>query len=640
MKANQYEPVTEWIKKEKIFLYKLGHAFTEDESIIEEAVKQTLNDIKGLDNFSEEDIKIKFVNECLKLQHLDKTSKNDKTIYQQCLYLKYALHMNTEKIAHYLSVSDQTIEKYIILGLESLVEEEQLRSCETTIRKLISYHEGLLSFSDYKEVNDLLTINEHCRNLLERLIEIIDEFQRLERTLEPSQYFLEANKPLSEAEIKKKKLRQRIFTITASIFLLVGIIISSIGLEELKHKWKLWTSEQVAFGENVYISAIDQNIEITVTHVAADDTNTILYYEIRDINDEFHYNTEAYQDMFEIIEKDIWDGHRQDFYSRPRTFTRVLDKDSVSQGRIFLPAIKNPKENVTVRFYTVEQFKKGIDLYGHYDPRDRKRVSGDWILEVPITKYEPVTVEIDETLEIMGKEVYLSHLELAPTATFLVYKIENKVGSINGNHILSFSFIEADGQKYGPDFEVDLWNGREQLGSWERLFPFQTMYFKQPKELDIVLDRMHSNYEYEQELLIDYENLPMEIPFLDTFIKVTAVEMGNPFILTIDEEVDANRSYDQFHLNFHGGHQNISGYGMSSEGVWFDNQGNIYKNYDEVLELDFEIQNELRFVSTEQKIEILFHDKNWDESMLPEKFLINGYSKIHIVPDRVKVQLN
>ncbi|MCT8138147.1 DUF4179 domain-containing protein [Anaerobacillus sp. CMMVII] len=636
MERNNNELVTDWVKRHKLLLYKLGYVFLEVEEVIEVAIKKTVEVFKDGVDFSEEDLKYAFVSECLKHRVFPsiKPFENIQDAVQiHCLFFKYVLHMSAEEIARYLQITPSDVEKNINLGFEALIEAEKLEKCETTVEKLVNYHEGRLSFAEYKEINLLLAENNQCSDVLESVLAIIDELYELDRKLVPTPYFLEENRPLTAVQLKRKKRKQQIFTTTFALALIVGVIISSVGVAEIQYQWKLWTSERVGYGESVFVSTIDQDIEITITHVAADSTQTMLFYEIRDLEDKYNYNLNSHQGMmFEIVEKDIFQSVRNGFYSSPRYFRMNYAEEVVNQGRLILPPIANEHETITVHFQILPQVEKGTDMHAYYDYQQRNLIRGDWILEVPVTKYEPRTVEIDKTIDVKGKEVYLSHLEVAPTATFLVYNLGYETNEQRYEyHDLQFSHIKANGKEYFPDYNLDF--GRyKPMGSIERFFPFESIYYLQPRELELVLSRLYSNYDYQQEVQIDYDNLPMEIPFLDNTITIKEVEVGNPVFIKIEEELDLDRSYDSFHLDV--AYQNRNwGYGISSEGIWIDGEGNQYSSYEELMDLDNIF--DLRYISTEQTIEIYLDGEEFDEAMLPEKIMINSYSKTHLLTDKV-----
>jgi hypothetical protein len=654
------EVAKQWATKHKQFLYKLGYTFIEDEIVIEEVLRQTINAFKDGEEFNKEQFKLTYAKKCLSKKfssnHTDMLAKVPGP-YRQCLYLNYVLQMDRKEIALYLSISEKNVEEYVILGLESLVAEEiELKGSQLSVQTLLDYHQGLVSFAEYKEINKLLVENEVCSQILEKLIDIFTELQNLCQNLKPSPYFLEGNRPLTEKQIKRKKYRQRSLTAVMSFILLISVLIGSIGVDAIQHKWKVWTAEAVGYGEPVYMSAVDQDIEVMITHVAADNSQTIIYYEIHDLNTEVVDKEDDYQftmmdNKFELIEKEIWEGHHSNSYSAPRHFQWGRITEYPNQGRLILPALKTESENVTVRFYSLEQVKTGIDPYS-YDSSAIKQVRGEWVIEVPVTKYEPITVDVDQTVEIMGEVIYFSHLELAPTGSFLLYKIDESTERGEHSlfssykpegyeyHELHFSHIEDNEKIYYPDYYLNRYIEEDQLGKWNRMFPFESLYYAQPHELEVIFDRMVSNYSTELEVAINYEQLPMEFSFLDTIITIKEVEKTTygAILIKMEEEVDINRSYDQFHLSVHQDEDNYyGGYGHSSQGIWIDKQGNQFHSYEEMM--DTVAPYELKYISTKQDIEIHVNEQEWNEAMLPERFFIHGYSRTEFLNERLKINL-
>lgn len=630
--------VEKWVKEQKLFLYKLGFAFHDHEETIEKAIKERLNDQKGLEEITDETFRKSIIEEFQKIQKETRLHNGILIdgVYFQCLYLKYVVNWTINEIASYLSLPEEEVERNVILAFERLI----INDTSVNISQLLDYHEGKLSFSDYKSFNQLLQEDKQLSDILEKLISYIRELQQLGISLKPSSYFLEEHRPLSEKELTRKKRRQQFFTMSALLIFVCGFFVSTVGVADLQHKWKLWTTDVVGFGENVYISATDQNIEITVTHVAADERGTILFYEIKDSNDEFQYNMEMHSNKFEIVEKDVWKQNYGDFYSMPRNvFPFVSDNTRHSQGKILLPAIKNETELITVQFHFLEQFDKDVNLYTQYDRTSRNLIGGEWVLKVPVKKSEPRIVDLDKTISINGKEVFLSHFDISPTVTFLGYKVmsENSDGRYE-HHDLQFSFLEANGIEYYPNFHTNHWGSEYRQEEWNNLFPFESIYYLHPNEVTLHISRLLSNYDYQTEIEVNYDQLPYTFEFLGSNLTVEEIEWNNPTKIKIVEQFDVNRSYDHIHLNFYHDHTFHHGFSSYSDGVWIDKEGNQFTSYEEITQLERPF--DLRYITTEQNIEIYFSDGNLDQSLLPKRLTIIGYSKTELLDEKIKLRLN
>lgn len=665
---NSKELIFDWAKQEKVFLYKLGYVFLVNEEKVENAVFTTIkllqDEFQTIDGRFQERFINTFIKECLsqETKSAELIVGNDslkqlfklKATERYCVYLKYILNFRNDEVAQFLNLREDSVIDHLVGGFEQLVINSSEQNSKIPIHNLLYYHEGKLSFDQYKLVNDKLSQNEWYRELLEKLIGVMNELQLLGNDLMPSPYFLEPNKPLTEKQIKGKKRKQLFFTSVVSFIFLVGILISSIGVGELGMRWKVWTAETVGYGENVYVTAIDQDIEITVTQVAADDMQTIIFYEVSDIDDKYHYVTEFHSDRFEVLETDIWDGNARDIHSQPRTFLRYLSEDEISEGRLFLPPIKNDQETITIRFHQLEQMNKGLDLWDrearHF--QDRELISGEWVLEVPIKKYEAKTINVDQTIKVEDHKVYFDVLEVRPTGTYLVYELEPLNGTEDEYHYqdLHFTKIEGDGKRYQPDYFLDRWRYESvSPNRWVRTFPFESIYYDQPNELQLFLGRLVVQHNVNEEVEIDIESLPMEIDFLDTKITFADVKLENPFAIVLKEEEDENRGYDSFHFDLHPDYYSfswdgISRWGMSSEGIYVDSEGNRFSDYEEVLKSAniYDFYN-MRYITTEQRMEFYFEDFNIDEIEdlnFPNKFMIHGYTTSKIIDEEIKINLS
>lgn len=648
--------ILNWAKQEGKFLYKLSFVFIPKEEMIEEVILFTQKKMP-VNSILREDFKSKFIASFIKNCQAKEVSNSPISIenqtiqalfqiqhpIRQCVYYKYVLRMPTDEIARLLDLPKIDVEENCMVGLKQLfVIQYNIDDC-SLIEKLLSYHEGRLSFQEYKEINSLIAENDQWSNSLEKLLHVLNELERFEKDLKPSVHFLVQDKPLTDAQIKSKKRNQQIITGMISFILLIGIIISSIGLTEIKIIWKKWSEESVAFGEKTYVNAIDKNVEIIITHVAADDLQTILFYELKGLNEGERYFADFQNRMFEIVEKDIWATDHFDAYTAPRSFHRVVDEENLNKGRLFLPPLKNKSETVTVRFYQVERLNDGVDFEHNdylYNPKNRTSVDGEWLLEVPVTKYESEKIEINETFRVDGSSILVRELEIFPTATFLVYNLEKENDTTKQtHHDVRFSHMVANEKEYLPDFYMDRWGHYSFREDGNQVFTFESIYYLKPKELGILVDRITSHYPYEREINIDYNNIPMEFQFLDHVVTLVDIKIDNPTVYVLEEELVENRSYDQFHIDFN--QQGLEftnyGYGISSEGVWVDPEGNTYLSHEELEKLPN--QNNLQYLTTKQEIEIYFHDNNWTKEMLPKQFLIHGYSKTHLINELINVRL-
>ncbi|RXJ04055.1 DUF4179 domain-containing protein [Anaerobacillus alkaliphilus] len=635
--SHNHDLMSEWVRTNKLQLYKLGYVFIDQEEALEDVVHKIMKLYQDTTDFLEEEFKQKFVKECMSKS--GRATKLQEDLWRdlspssvQSLYFCYVLGLTLSETASYLSQTEESVEESIISGFQRL-----LGDADVPVQKLLNYHQGLLDFTEYKRINQLIVEDQQYSQALEKLLAIIDQFEKINRTLSPSSFFLEGNRPLTDAQLNKRKRKQQIFTITASLFFIMILFVSSVGVAEIQHKWKVWTTEQVAYGESVFVSAVDQGIEITVTHVAADETQTIVYYQVRDLEDQYHYNMDIYHaNAVEVLEQTVFSEFWSP-YGRPKSFYRVLDEDQTSEGMLFLPPLKGESERITLRFHTVEQYAKGLDWFGTHDSNDHRQINGEWLLEFPITKYESMVVDIDRTIQVKDKDVYFSHLVVSPTVTLLAYKFDFEKNGRYEYHDIYMS-VEANGKKYLPFFDHRSHNDYRN-GDWDRIFPVESIFYLKPKELELAIDRIHSTYDYDKEITINYDKLPMEFQFLDNIVTIDNIDIGNPTTITLLEEFDLDRSYDHFHMNFdHDSQTHNFGYGYYSEGIWIDGEGNKYHTYEELVE----IQNpfEIQYISTKQIISLNFPGKEIDKSQLPEKILISSYSKSQKLNERLKVNLH
>ena len=357
--------------------------------------------------------------------------------------------------------------------------------------------------------------------------------------MKPSRYFLMENKPLTEAQKKKRKKIKRLFAVSISI--MIGIIFSIVMIDfnEVETWWIKVTGDHT-YGIPVYKSAVHEDIKVTITHVAADNYQTILYYEVENLN-EVTPDLFYYIHNFDVIAGRIWLNSNQYHYSEPS-----FNTETKSTGRMFLPPIRNEEEEITVKVSAVEKDSQKEFMY--YS-ETYQSISGSWEITVPIVKQESKVYVIDETVDIDGRSYHFSELEVSPTGTFLSYDTETSYIS-DGKH--EYNYLQFGPLQVNKEKEISPAYYYRGMHSSALESSFDSIYYEEVEEIAITINYLVKTVDFYDTAaplyVMNIEELPTTITYFDSNV-IIEDRSDERQVLGVVMEDYRSRAFDHLYIH-------------------------------------------------------------------------------------------
>ena len=625
MKIISNNHIMAWIRREKHLLYQIGYIILQREDKIEKALLKTAQQFETSSLF-DDSFKQNLIHTYIKLCKLEANmGKNTEVtravaedlfqldeLERMVIYMKYVLAFHDQQTSLFLDVSPEEVSMTAEVGLKKLLENKNSRKFED-VNKLLSYHQGLLPLEEYKDINTKLQEENQLKMEYTEILDMIEQLRGYAEAIQPSNYFLMEGKPLTEVQKKRRKRNQVWVAFILSLLLMIGVGVSMFDPTSFEMWWKRMTSD-VAYGEPVFISTTDQDIKLTITHVAADDYQTVLFYEIEDqaSKDKFHF----------INDFDIKESHKLNSHFYNHALPNLLaTEEGVSTGRLFLPPISNEEEEFTLTIYSIEETELGLDPQIYHE-QDIVATQGNWEIRVPIVKHKSTIMELNETVELNDGIIHFYELEISPTGTFIAYEHKREDNDDQFHHYtqVQFGHLKVNGREVANE-PLYFNQGYERQRGTGQIGTFESVFYERVDSISVYVDRLISHIDYPHEPLVydlDFERLPTTINYLDTPIKIDSTVEGNQKIIHIIEDDYQGRPYDYLHFDIHstvdekGGYQGF--HRRYRKDIWLDSDGN------EIDETKFYYDhwrgtNQPRVLSLEHELE--FYSESSEENILP-----------------------
>lgn len=477
-------------------------------------------------------------------------------------------------------------------------------SCQKVEEQMLDYIEGTLLLEELVAFRSHLESCATCQNALLLQQEIVQQFDLETKRIEiPHDFMVQVETKINQPSKKRtwKPIGLR-FGIVAAILALV-LITTDLTTGILSNFAAWWQNvggtEQARgyriIGEEVNITAIDQDIRITITHVAADEFGTVLYYEVEDLKKQGLYSLQSvdfdgwmkpgWNSRMKIPDPKLvwpteWLGENNDFYVF-REF-EYSDEPYVVKGWATLPPLEQDSTTIPIRIEDINKvtFDTASPFIKKPNLEELFAVMGAWNLEVPITKRETKEYKINQNVEVDGVEVTIQSLKLSPTTSILQYYYQD----LNPNIEINIERLEANGKSFWVN-NRHINNATQYSGSPTVRFHtihYESMYYEEPEEFKIHFGTISRTMKSSEEFPIHIDQpFPQTFEFLGSKISINNVDIGNRTKLEIDLEDDPDRIFDSlifsFSTNLGQRNQNLDGFGYQPNKQYYvDRNGHRY----------------------------------------------------------------
>ncbi|MCH1627055.1 DUF4179 domain-containing protein [Fredinandcohnia sp. SECRCQ15] len=646
--------IIDWFDERKVLFYQLGWIYLKNDHDMEEVFHQTIiNVYDEIHKFKDTQyfdawLTSIFIHHCRELSTnnqlqvskdgLLNTLHDLEDTYKDPIVLTYICELSLEEAAYILKTPIETVKSRLLHGLQLLSRKIDSESCKVYEEKCIDYIARTLNRSEKVEFEIHLHTCENCQKKLSTFQEVIFTLKSELDALEiPTNIIKKVNHQVIETVTKKsmiKKKRIKLSVIVTSLLTLLIITgIATNTFSNIYYSWVDWRQQEDpllrayyknGIGERLNMEVVSNGVKVKVKTAIADEFQTVIYYEIEDLNDENQYMIgfegvkikEDEQILNHVSNPEIVQNDGQKVYKGKMSIEPTLSKT----GTIEFYLSKLQKVN--------QQSQPGgqIDYF-----------EGKWNFKIPFTKHPSTVHKVDKETLVDGTPIKFKKLTIAPTVTMLQYDYE---GYREGSYIMQdigIDSIETKGKK--AKAEMFAWNLESiNYGNVNKLNTtraFETLYFDDPTLLNVHFDSIKRFVIGEKKVTIDVsKDFPQSFIYQGSIISINEITIGNPTKIVMEYELGENRSFEniqfQFKTEIRG--EPLSMSITSSEGVYLDKTGEKYDGT-EYIEL-----KQPRYYKTKETIE-LSNDYS-DEHVVPKQLEIFFYSTTKYIDEREEIVLD
>lgn len=571
---------------------------------------------------------------------------------KEAIILTYGTGFSRGEAAHILQVSADKMKDLQFSGTQSVRKHLYITTtfngCQEYQKNYIDYLEKRMQRPEKIEFEIHLYECGKCQEDLAAFQDVtlmLNHSEWMNDLPVPEDFIAKIKERLTEKENQRKqkiKKRKNIALVLTSVFaFVIGIGFFTGAFANVYYAWteedeQLRSFLQNDLGERLNLEAESDGVKIKIKGVVADDYQTLVFYEIEDLNEDKQYlmNFEDglfIENEFEIMKQDLYPR-----YQLPDLKAEMNQKEkNVYHGKVGLRPLEKESGVIKLNIERIQELvPDGHEARLGFGYRSNGFKAGEWKFEIPVTKQPSIEYELNEQTEIEGIPVRLDTLIIAPTATLLQYGIpmggqEKRIDRIH------FGDLEVNNVKVKPDQFGGGYNYLQPEQNWQILqMYYDPVYGEEPKDVVVQFESAYFSFEEYKSIELDVnQSYPQTFEYAGSTISIDKVEIGQPTTIVISNHEVENREFETLHLNVVGEneHEPIS-MGMSTEGVIVDKDGVQYDMNSSTF--DYEKIEQPRHFAT---VHTLILD---GDEVIPKRLDVYGYNSMEYLDDTVKISLD
>lgn len=653
IQENGIEPVVDWFDGHKEYFYTLGWCYVRNQQQMEELfyrsilmVHKELPRYKGIPSFKVWITSI-FIQNIRGLSILLDSEEMDPRqdvfsamghLEKEALVLTYVTGFSLEETAQILDVSTEKMKDLLFSGIQSVrkqLDGADYHGCQQFQKDYIDYLEKSMERPAKIEFEIHLYHCSYCQEDLASFQEVamtrLNQVEEVNDLSVPPQLMENIRKRLvdkKEHRQQKNKKRKKWALGFASAFAFIVAIGFLTGA--FPKVYYAWTEEdeqlraflQEGFGQRLNLEAESDGVKVKINGVVADDIQTLVFYEIHDMEEDKQYFMNFEDGVSVENENDIMNQETYPRFAIPDVEAEMNKKEkNVFFGKIALRPLKGDEGLIKLRITKIQEMANEAGLSFGFRAGEYK--TGYWAFEFPATKQPSLVYEINEQKEIEGVPIRIDKLTIAPTVTLLQFGI-NTERQKKRIDFINFKSLEVNGKKvkaerYGSHF-IDYQPDRE----WTAFqASFDPLYGEKAKGIRAQLESVYLSIEDQKNIdLGETQKFPQTIKYAGSNITIDKMEAGQSTEVIISNNDLENREYESLHIDFvdeNGQQPNITH--MDSKSVLVDKNGGEYDPHRGPVE--YEKLEQPRYFVTEQTMRA-----EGINEQTPLELQINGYSSM------------
>jgi hypothetical protein len=666
--------ILNWFDVRKASFYKLARAYSSSNQEIQEVFYQTV--MKLFDdkkyNVQNQNFELQaaalFIKEC---QAINKTSSDDTgnnqsgTIFNELKNLEekdkeavaviYLKELSFVEAAQVLQISIDSLKSRLSRGIQQLSRglEKEIHAggCTPYRSKFIDYLGKNLDRNEKVELEIHIPTCPSCQEELTDVQETILSLQRSADQLHiPPELMQPVKKKAAETEslkIQRKKKRSRLGL--AAVGMMTFIVCTGFvtgGFTSLYYSWMGWAEKEEmeiiqyyksGVGEPLELVQENKGVKVTIKTAVADDIQTVIYYEVEDMNKENQYFFNQDEGMRVENEYEVLDMQaNQRFYHPFENGLANEEELNIFRGKISLAPIKADSGTIKLRLMRLQETIKEEPDSSTMDSYYPEFLEGEWNFDIPVEKHESTVYDLDQESEVDGIPIQINKLTLAPTAALLEYSYQERDQEQWIEHVTMDSLTTN-----GYSAKADYFGGGEfinQAGEWTTLQSrFEPLFVTKPEEVTLSFDSMNLFIEDKKDIEINQAgDLPQTFEYRGNELTIDRVEMaGNSTKVFITDPYTEGREHERLRMQVMSD-SSSQGYGFGVDGILVDKNGEEFEP--EGYHYPFEEIEQPRFFETSHELEL--YDDSSSDPGYPARLVIEGYNVTKYIEDKINIPID
>ncbi|MER2090570.1 MAG: DUF4179 domain-containing protein [Sporosarcina sp.] len=528
-------------------------------------------------------------------------------------------------------------------------------NCNDTQEHFIDYLEGNLGETSRKEIEQHFTACESCNKEMKELKRIVAALDSESDSIQVLDDFMNnVRKKVSKTLVNRRNRSKHRATmgIVATIFLtlFVGTAVATNGFTSVMDWWKDLSNKQNeqmqgyvqnGLGEYLNLESESNGVRVTITSVVADDIQTLIYYEIEDLEKGTNYMINYYDGLQIVNQDQNWNSEDEPAYSPINSHLSIYSESNrVYKGRLGAAPLSNDEGTIQMRLGKLEkvvnpsvepEVSQGISI------GTNEFIEGNWHFDIPVKKHPAIVHELQVESEIDGNPVIFDKLTIAPTVTVLSYRYRNE-NPARRMELITIASLESKGKRVFDQLGLAGYGGSGgSAGGWNSVeTTFESLFFDKPTDIRINIGSATFSVNKQAKFVVDVlKELPQKFEYMGSEISIEQIEIGNKTKVVMTEELHKDRAYELFNYRFY----DKEGRGSSSasvDGYYIDKDGKKYKANENFYRLNNLVNP--RFYSTEHHIELSTEDN--EEYFVPVGLEIEGYTTTSFYNKVIEISLD
>ncbi|MHC8521173.1 DUF4179 domain-containing protein [Rossellomorea sp. H39__3] len=445
---------------------------------------------------------------------------------REAVLLVYGAGLSIGAVSSVMKKPEDEVKEDLLRGIRFIREHPDVEGCPEYHRLYVDYLERSIERTEKvafeMHIHQCPGCQEDLATFQETLLELREFF---EQSQVPEGFRLKLDGRIdTELETRKKKNKKRkrtgiIALIAAFLLLFTGFVTD--GFASIYYTYADWKNDedlllrefyQSGIGERLNLTAEDNGVKITIKTAIADEIQTLVYYEIEDMEKDRRLMVDTENGFTIENQIDFLNGEgRGIFMEEGKSEEGNVEEKNIHKGSFSLPPIVDDVEDPLIKLSFTQliamspDMKSTMEVYATNAMEEMEMTRGDWEFEIPVEKNKSRVLKLNQEVEVEGLPVRLEELVIAPTTTALTYSIREGEEEPLSIFQLLFDSIKTEEKAASlnwlswPTFLEDYndgWSAYRQN--------FDSLYFEELKEPELVFSTLQMHVPEQLKFKIDF----------------------------------------------------------------------------------------------------------------------------------------